>query len=230
MNTGKSLRLYEEILLLALRDEKGSIHFGINYQFALAGAIVAELILTEKITILDEKKKKFVKAISYKTTGDELLDEIIAKLRKSKRKEQVQTWVRRISNMPGLKHRVAKNLCRKGILRLEEDKVMLIFTRKLYPEINPKPEKEIIEKMRTAIFTDVAEIDPNTLVLIAICDSTGMLKPLFGRAELKARKSRIKEIVSGNVIGQATRQAVEAMQAAVMVATIIPVVAVTAAH
>ena len=39
------LTLHEEILLLALRDEEGTIASGTNYSYALGGAILAELIL-----------------------------------------------------------------------------------------------------------------------------------------------------------------------------------------
>lgn len=228
MTSNPNLHLYEEILLLALKDKTGSTHFGINYQFALAGAVVAELLLAKKISIQHEKKKKFVVATTTKTMGDPILDEALAKLRKARRREQVRTWVHRIANLPRLKNKAAESLVRKGVLRLEESKVLLIFTRRLYPEINPKPERALLSRMEDAIFTDKQELDPHTLVLISICESTGMLKPLFDRKKLKARKGRIKEIVSGNLVGQATKEAVEAMQAAVMVATIIPAVTVAA--
>lgn len=82
--------------------------------------------------------------------------------------------------------------------------------------------------MHEAIFTEKREIDPHTLVLIAICDSTGLLRANFDKKRLRDRKSRIKQIVQAELVGKATREAVEAMQAAVMVATIIPAVTVAA--
>ncbi len=63
---------------------------------------------------------------------------------------------------------------------------------------------------------------------IAICKSTGILSHLFDKKKLREKKKWIKEITSGNLIGDATKQAVEAVQAAVMVAVIMPAVAVTA--
>lgn len=224
----KHLHIYEEILLLALRDEKGTTHFGINYQFAMAGAIVAELLLEKYIKVEISGKKKFLKSTNSKPTGDAILDECIEKLNIAKRRAQVGIWVQRFSNLKRLKHRAAENLCKKGILKMEEDKVLLFFSRKVYPEINHKPEKQILDKLYQAIFTDKNDIDAETVILVSICNSTGMLKPLFDKHRLKERNNRIKEITSGNIVGQATKEAIEAMQAAVMVATM-PVVAVSSA-
>ena len=190
---------------------------------------MAELLLEKKIAIETSGKKKFVKPISQKQTSDAILNESLLKLKSAKRRAQVATWVQRIAGIKRLKHRAAEGLCRKGILKMEEGKVLLLFKRKIYPEINPKPEKQIMSKIHDAIFTDQKEVDPNVVILISICNSTGMLKPLFDRKELKNRKERIKQITSGNLIGKATKEAVEALQAAVMVATVIPVVTVAAA-
>jgi len=221
------LHIYEEVLLLALRDEEGTTHFGVNYQYALAGAIIAELLLDKKIGVETSGKKKFIKLLSHKYTGDEILDESLKKLKTAKRKAQVTAWVGRIAGLRRLKHRAAESLCRKGILKMEEGKVLLLFKRKTYPEINPKPEKLIIGKIQKAIFTEQKDIDPEVIILISICESTGLLKPLFDKKELRSRKDRIKQITSGTLIGKATKEAIEAVQAAVMVATIIPVVTVT---
>lgn len=223
------LHIYEEVLLLALKDEKGTIHFGVNYNFALAGAIVAELLLKKFVEVETEGKKKFLKLINPKTQGDDILDECISKLSNSKRRAQVGAWVQRFANLKKLKHRAAESLCRKGILKMEKDKVLLIFTRKLYPEINHKPEKQIMDKLYEAIFTNKKDIDAETIILVSICNFAGLLRPIFDKHKLKERKARIKDLTSGNVVGKATKEAIEAMQAAVMIATIVPTVVVTTA-
>jgi hypothetical protein len=229
MNSNNNrLHLYEEVLLLALRDKEGSLHFGVHYQFALAGALVAELMLTRRITIDTNGRRKFIVLADGTPTGDEILDTCLEKLRAAKRRQQVQTWVRRFSAIPRLKHRAASSLVKRRILKMEEDQILFLFRRKLYPEIDPRPEKRILDKMHEAIFTEKREIDPHTLVLIAICDSTGLLRANFDKKRLRDRKSRIKQIVQAELVGKATREAVEAMQAAVMVATIIPAVTVAA--
>lgn len=219
-----ALHLYEEILLLALRDKEGTMFFGTHYKFAMAGAIVAELLLDEKIRLEGKRKKKYIEAAPGKQLSDSILNDCLDKIRKARRRATVETWIRRFSQMAGLKNRAAKQLCRKGILKLEESRVLFFFRQKKFPEINPKPEQELIHRLHRAIFFDEKEIGPRTVVLISIADTTGLLKVNFDKKELKSRKERIKKITDGEIVGQAARKAIEAMQAAIMVSTMVPVV------
>lgn len=230
MESSNHLHIYEEILLLALGDKKGTILFGVNYPQAIAGAILAELLLNHKIEIESSGKKKFVKLANQKSTENVLLDECINKIATAKRRSQLQNWVQRFANISRLKHKAAQSLCRNGILKLEEDKVLFIFNRKIYPEIDPRPEKRLMDKLYQAIFGTSKKIDPETVILISICNSTGILRQIFDKSRLKEKKTRIKEITSGNLVGEATKDAIEAMQAAIMVAVIIPAVNVAATH
>jgi len=206
----KNLHLYEEVMLLALRDKEGT------------------LMLEGRIYIETDRERKFVILRNASPTGDEILDESLHKLSGSKRRQQVRFWIRNLSGMKRLKQRVVQSLVKKRILKVEEESILLLFKRKIYPEIDPRPEKRILDRIYRAIFTNTQDIEPATLVLIAICDSTGLLRPNFDRKKLREKKSRIRNIVQGNVVGKATREAVEAMQAAVVVATIIPSVTVAA--
>jgi len=224
-----TLYLHEEIMLLALRDREGTIEFGSMYQFAIGGAILAELLLTKRIAIDESRKKKLVTPVPTKTPGDPVIDECYAKVKNAKRRATLETWVSRFANLRDLKHRVAKQLCRRGILRADEDKVLLIFTRKIYPEADPEPERAIIQRLRTAIFTDTTDLDARTVILLSLAKSADLLKFHFGKKELKVRKKRIEQIINGEVAGRATKDAIEAMQAAVMVAAIIPSIVVTTA-
>jgi hypothetical protein len=116
---------------------------------------------------------------------------------------------------------VAQELCRKHILRMDEDKVLLLFTRKIYPEINPRPERELIARVERAIFDEGAEVDPRTAVLVALAHRANILKVVIEKDRLKRAKKRIEQIGKGDASAQATKEAIAAMQAAVMVATVI---------
>lgn len=220
------LYLHEEILLLALRDEKGTVASGAWYHLAIGGAILAELLLTQRMAI-EEGKKQLVNFVSNKPFGEPVIDECLEKMAAAKRRATLQTWVQRFAQLKQLKHRVAKGLCNRGILRTDEDTLLLLFRRKIYPELDPRPERELIERLRKAIFGDGRQVDPRTAILVALAHSTGLLKIPFDRKELKRRKERIEQLIDGQLLGKATRQAVQAAQAAATMAVIIP--AITAA-
>lgn len=227
MENPNGLYLHEEVMLLALRDEKGTIESGTMYQFAIAGAIIAELLLEGRIRLEQRKKKQYAVAHGLSHVGDDLMDECLMKIRDAKRPAQLQDWVIKFSGISKLKHRIAVKLSRKGILRVDEDKVLGFFSRTIYPEINPEPEKELRERLRRAIFSDTDEIDPRTVVLLALAQQGDLLNVAFEKKELKKRKERIEQIVNGNLAGKATREAVEAIQAAILVTTIVPVIVTT---
>ncbi|TKJ38725.1 MAG: hypothetical protein CEE38_03200 [Planctomycetes bacterium B3_Pla] len=218
-----TLFLHEEILLLALRDEEGTIaSAGTMYQYAIGAALLAELLLSKRIEVEQSGKRKLVNLVSPTPLGEPLIDQCLEKLSSAKRRAALQTWVSRFAGVKSLKHRVAQELCRRGILRADEDKVLLIFTRKIYPEVNPEPERKLIERLRQAIFTDTAELEPRTVVLVSLAKSAGLLKVVFDKKSLKSRKARIEQIVNGEITGKAAQEAIQAMQAAVMVACIMP--------
>ena len=54
MNEDPELRLHEEVLLLALKDDKGTPHVD-HYGFALGGAILAELLGEDRVGLAVKK-------------------------------------------------------------------------------------------------------------------------------------------------------------------------------
>ncbi len=231
MATDKKLHLYEEIMLLALRDEEGTVASGAMYSYAVGGAILAELLLEHRLRIEEpRRRKKLVTRVSDAPTGDDLIDECLAKIAAAGRRRRPEDWVSRFANIRQLKHRVAAQLCQRGILKVDEDKVLLIFTRTIYPEINPEPERRIIERLQQALFTDAEDIDPRTIVLVSLASATNILPVVFNKRDLKARRQHTKRIVSGEVTGRAAKDAIEAVQAAVMIACMTPIIASSATH
>ena len=59
-------------------------------------------------------------------------------------------------------------------------------------------------------------------MLVGLAHHAGLLKANLDKTRLKARKDRIKSITAGDAIGKATKQAIEAVQAAMIVAAIMP--------
>jgi hypothetical protein len=47
----EKLFLHEEITLLALRDKEGTFQIGATYDYAVGGAVLAELLLSGRIVV-----------------------------------------------------------------------------------------------------------------------------------------------------------------------------------
>jgi Golgi phosphoprotein 3 len=222
------LLLQEEILLLALRDETGTF-FSKMYQPALGAALMAELLLAKRVGI-EEGKRKIVHLLDDTPIGEAVLDETLEKLRTAKRRASLRSWVSRFSNIPKLRHKVAVGLCRKGILREDEDQILLFFRRRIYPQIDSRPERRMVDRLRRAIFSDSRDIEPRTVILVSLAKSADLLSIPFDKSDLKRRKERIKKIAEGEVLGKVAKEVVEATQAAIFVAAIMPAIAASAMH
>ena len=222
----KPLMLHEEVLLLALRDGSGKFSSGM-YLYSVAGAMVSELMLLERINCLDDKHRT-VAIISDKTTGCELLDELLIQIKTSKKDRGLQHWISVAAGIKDLNHRLAEKLCALGILQQDERKVFFIFTQWVYPELDGTWEDSIRHRMAEVMFHPEVKVGTRTGALIAMAYHADLLKVNFAPDQLRQHQARIKALASGeHLASDATKAAIQAIQAATVVATMLPMIAAT---
>lgn len=221
----EALSLHEELMLLALKDEEGTIIGGTMYPYAIGGAVVAELAIDGRIAVDPDSQKLSVS--DRRPIGDPLVDDWLLQMTGSRKERRVADWVSRIAGQSDLKHRVAMQLVRRGILRADENKVLLVFKRKIYPELDPKPERDLMERLEHAVFTD-DDVAPRTALLVALAHHSGLLRAVLGKQRVKGRKERLEALSQGSVAAGATKEAIAAMEAAmVVVTTVVPSIVAT---
>ncbi len=238
MNERPELRLHEEVLLLALKDEKGT-PYAVQYSYAIGGALLAELLLEARLELAEKPRKRplkpgkkpdyLVMVADQKPLADPIIDECLLRVSTSKKPRSPQDWVMRFAQLKDLKRRIAVGLCRRGILREREDRILVLFRRTAYPTLDGAPERRVMDRVTAAVLGDEDALDARTAVLVALCHGTGLLKPVLGKDVVKERKDWIEAIAGGDVVGEATKAAVEAAQAAVIAATTAASVAATTA-
>lgn len=208
--------MHQEYLLLGLHDRKGTLVSSMS-RLGLAAALLAELLLREHVRVEKPRRRKMIEAQGSRWEEDPLLRECLEKIRTAKRRAAPQTWISRFSGVSKLHHRVAAQLCAREILQVEESKLLMLFKRKIYPERDPVPERQIVDRLRAAIISD-GDVDSRTAILVSLGNITGLLRPVFGGKLLKSRKQRIKDLASGEVVAAATKEAIVAIQAAMVAA------------
>lgn len=232
MTAQPQLFLHQEVLLLMLREEDGSLAAGVFHRQVLAGAALSDLLLAGRIRASRSGRKAFVDVISSEPVGNPLLDAALERLETSKRPYSLGTWVRKLAGLTGIQHLAAAPLVEDGILCSVERSFLRFIRWKVYPEADPAPEREIRRRLEQAIFGDAEAVEARTVVLLSLIRGGRMLGKLFDRKRLKTRRERIERIVNGEATGAATGEAVQAAQTAMIVAAIIPatIAASTAAH
>lgn len=214
MPEGSALYLHEELLLLALHDDKGTLNHG-WFGYGMGGAALAELILAERVKIERVKKTMLLTMVRSTSIGEPYLDECLELVAKAKRRASVASWVGRFGSIKRMKDRVADRLCLRGILRKEEGRTLRVFSRSLYPTVNPEPERELLQRLRPAIFDDGA-VAARTAILATLAYQTGVLNTTFDKKELKQRKARLEALGNSDAVGAAAREAISAAQAAMI--------------
>lgn len=213
--TDERLLLHEELLLLALRDRKGTIHHrAAMHPYALAGGMLAELLLAGRIAI-EEGRKRLVDVVRAAPLGEPLLDECLAALVRAPRRRRLRSWVSRFARLRRLRERVALRLCARGILRESEERILWLFRRKVYPQRDPRCEQRLVERLRRAIFTETRQVDARTVILAGLAHSAGMLAIPFERKALRGRKKRLDALFEADILEPGAREIVRAARAAV---------------
>lgn len=214
------MKLYENLVLLALNDEKGTTE-GWYIEYCVAAAILAELLLTQRIRVNPANKNK-VEVLDYSATGDKVMDEAIQKIADKKGGDTLKNWVMAIGYIRDLKHKVAEQLVEDGIIKSDEKKILWVFTQKIYPAVNPEPERQLRHEMRRLVLDKPLEVDPRIALMVALAKSAYLLENVFSKDELKTHKKRIETIAKGEELGMIAKEVIDGVQVAIMVATMLP--------
>ncbi|NOY22711.1 MAG: GPP34 family phosphoprotein [Acidobacteria bacterium] len=226
------LTLSEQLLLLALKDEKGTVvsKAGMAVDFGLAGALLLELTMDERIDIRDGK----LVVQNATPSGDPLHDEVLTILAaKAGKLKPMKYWVPRLaSKMRKLRHKIADRLVLSGILRLEKKRILSIFPSVRYPTANPLPELKVREQLKHTVLEGNSP-SMETRMILNLVKACNLSDEVFGKDKRKQVKVRFKQLEQepgdSEIVGKAVSEAVQAVQAAIMISITTAVIASSAA-
>ncbi len=208
-----NLNLVDQLTLLALDDEKGNfVADSFSFAYGLAGAIILELSLQNKIEIREKK----IEVNSHKTCGDLLLDHFMDQIRNSKKKRDIQSWVQIIGDkLSFVQEETVKKLIGDGILRKKEEKILWVFSNDKYPTINAKPENELRKRLNDILLND-RNLDLKESMLISLIDMCSLNKEVFGKEGAKKYEKKIKAIIENAKLSSEVGKAVQEIHDALM--------------
>ncbi len=205
------LTFAEELILLALDDKKGTFlpMSLMSFESALAGAILMELALENKIdTDLDH-----LLLINGEKTGDPIYDEVLKMIQEHPKEENALFWVKEIRNrFSNLREVLTNRLVEKGIIREEKKKILGLFPQVRYPVVNDSEEVAIRQRIRQIVLSDEIP-EPKDIVIISLIKSCGLTDQIFTSKELKKASERIYQISKMDLIGQSVSKAINELQA-----------------
>ncbi|SMP47088.1 Golgi phosphoprotein 3 (GPP34) [Desulfonatronum zhilinae] len=205
------LTFAEEILLLSLDDKKGSFLSSVPEQAlrtALAGALLMELAVMNRIDT--DLHALFVVAPdpTPDTTGDPLLDDVLQRIQTGEADQPAAFWLNEIAwKIDNLRDRVVQGLVEKGVLKIEDRKVLWVFPQRRYPLLDDREVKEVRARLRDLLFGgDIPEY--RDAVLVGLVHSCGMVETLFSDQELPQVMPRLTKLAQLDLIGREVDRAI----------------------
>jgi hypothetical protein len=216
--TGSDLALHEQVLLLVLTDRTGSLLDDTHFRFALAGAILSELLLNGYIELDSGEAGRLVTVTRRKRTGDPVLDDALREILRASRRTDPARWIERFSEHEELYLRVARQLCRKDVVKEHEGRVRLIFLRTVYVDLEPEVADEVTGRIRRAVFED-GPVDARTALVASLASAGHILRAVFGDDAVEEREERIRNLMDHAEMSDEIRASAREAEAAVVTAT-----------
>jgi len=211
--------LVEDVMLLLIDDATGKpVLDRTRLERVLAGAVLVELATAERVAptpAVGSAKVGRVVVLDRSPLGDGLLDEALARfpdkpLRPARAVEKL---------VKGLRQAVLTRIVDAGFVRSEHRAVLGIFPTTTWPAVRPDHEARIRATLR-AVLVDGDRPDARTSALICLLTAVDAVPKVLPVADRRALVRRARTIAEGHWAGLAVRQAVDAVNAAVVASTV----------
>ncbi|PHK96247.1 hypothetical protein CR162_02590 [Pseudoroseomonas rhizosphaerae] len=200
------LTMPEEILLLMLDDESGRLtdRAAPSGDHALAGAILAELVLEERIGVEPGR----ITVRDPAPTGDAVLDEVLARISAEPETQGGRRWIETLAREADrYRDHYFNRLVERGILRAEEGRFLWIFPERRYPVVSDKEEREVKARLMGVIFEDGVP-ETRDALLIGLTRAAGLFPMLLAPAELERAQPRIDAVTEMETLNRSLSAAV----------------------
>ncbi len=200
------LSFAEEILLLALDEERGAIK---DFEYmalerALIGAVLMELTFLNRL----DADMQTLHVINPAPTGHQVLDQVLTHLAQTTRDLPIRDALRMLSGHASqIRQDALAHLLERGILKQEQNRILWVFAGKRYPVANNQEVKEVKTRLRELIGSGQIP-DPRDAVLISLIQSCDLWSEIFTPAEIAAHRERILNLAKLDFIGQSLAQSI----------------------
>jgi hypothetical protein len=209
------LTLAEQTLLIALDDEKGRDTTQWGSDAGLAGALLLDLA---RLELLDTDASGEIIALDGPERGDELLRDAYATIRSSSKPRHAKGSVERLPReLKPLRQRIARGLVQRSILSEEHSKTLGILNTTRFPTLDPEPERDLRERLDDVLLADREPTEDEAL-LLGLLEPLGLIDSIVPKDRRKDARRRAKAVAEQGLTGTAVRDAIRAVQAAVIAA------------
>ncbi|MCY4119877.1 MAG: GPP34 family phosphoprotein [Acidobacteria bacterium] len=218
-----SLTFCEEILVLLLNDERGTLASiqGTNLDCVLAGAALMDLAFAGRIDT--DPERLFV--VDRAPTGNLLLDPVLATIAAREETANTLAWLRALAaeDAGRIREQALVLLVRRGMLERREGSFNAVFAR--WPEAQGRRHKRnagnararrragrrIERRVRDALLSDGIP-DSRDIALIGLIDACGLLGEAVPEGDAGRLRPRVAQLRRLDLIGRVLARAVSEIE------------------
>ncbi|MGE0668489.1 MAG: MFS transporter [Sphingomonadales bacterium] len=199
MGATAPVSLIEELLLLTLEDSGGEFDSvpEVYLTCGLAGGALMDLALRGRI----DSDLDALWVVDETPVGDVVLDIVLRDIAAEPARLGARAWIERLAPAAyGMREAALAALCKKGILRREDERFLWVMRERRYPVVEGQERPEAKRRILRLLFSDEIP-DPADSALVAIADACSVFERIFTPAQLTEVKPRIAQIAALDLIG-----------------------------
>ena len=183
--------IFEAILLLALDEEEGKISDsnGSNLNAVLAGAVLSELVLQERITLTDGR----IVVINQIPSEHPILDGVLYSILDTAKPRKVRYWINTLVYQE-IMTEVIQTLVEQGVLERKKKHFRLASQPGNNPGDSISHKFILANRLRSIVLT-AREPPQSEIVLLTFLYQANLLKRVFMQGERKIARKRIQKLI-----------------------------------
>ncbi len=205
------LRVTEEILLLIIDAESGSIQHSLpahRRDALIASAVLMDLALENRIDTDAER----LFPIDPKPVDDDLLDSTLLDIVGETETHNTAYWIRRTARQGGaIREKALSRLIGRGILEAEANGLVflsrVVARARRYPTLDGETQKDVQSRVMETLFSEDIP-DPRDVMIIGLAAACGVFESILSREELADVRERIDAISRLDLMGRTIRESI----------------------
>ena len=206
--------LYEEMFLLTIHEEKGTILSSAqsNLPYGLAGALLTELTLRGKLQVNPRHR---VEVLDVNQTGDDFLDETLQEILAAEQPRKIGYWINKLSeDYKKISKRLVERLVREGIITVEDKRMLWVIPCPGFSEPCGSAKYWIKTRLRKMALAD-QEANLQDLALLNLAQSLDWFELIFTQDERKLAARHLHGLLVSLAMSNPEAQTIEEIGAAI---------------
>lgn len=210
--------------MLALDVQQGIVRPAIERRldYALAGALLMDLAVQNRVdtdltcirhdTKEESRDPLLLRVVDKRPTGDGLLDEVLKELQYKSDPRPTRDWLNHFSHEgKDIRKRVVNSLAAKGILKVEEKTILILFKIRRYLLVDNSELEKVKSRLRELVLDEEIP-EPREVALVGLANSCGLFNEMFSAEELAPARPRINALRKLDLIGQAVSKIIREIE------------------